>query len=733
MPTELTQQELTAGLDQLAQYLEKRDADRKGILLRDLVSSLYPPATGDGLDEVRRAVERLSDVPAGVMPESTVRIGMLIARQKAAGGGDGCRFVRVGTDTNGRALWTAGAPSAKGPAPAVAGAPARPPEATGPQPAPPKKRKVEPSPTDAPASPEPSRQADSTSAEMIARISVLARYLLERDPDHRGLRVPDLLSLLYPPQPKDGLDAVREAIRGFENSSLLGRLLRRFIQVPLEGGVRIQHLGRDRWTSRRTWAPVVSPPPAAPPIAPAPDEPWKPNPRRGSLSLGERIRYLAVLARHVEGLDPKGDGVTTRTILSSIYPARRRDGLSEVREAVEKITRTALGRLPEAAYLGTVITRNTRHGLPGGYCFHRVDVGNSSLRWKVSSHNRAPLATVPAIGALPQGPLPRALPKRGLTLDGDSPACRERVERAVGDWLMKHVCELKDAPPQLQVVSGTEITHQPFDLGGRSEPWVCIFYTRVTSGPEMWFRIPFKTWNAIGAAHKDDAPAFVAFCNDEPGMLTFDSYTRLAWATDVHRYEGEDILWPATWATYAANFKHVIPNLPTLIHTVTRAEAANADASATRFDKFERQLFENHTELAAALKRGWLLSDSHPSAGITPYWSRRCDRLRAIDLYVCRFKDARPAIPGSYQAVVRLDLAPAALFFTPIQLGATFAKIVPHLNSVEHLELGVERHLARPRTVLLQFRCSGHAAETIGQELFEAAMRLRPKHLALPR
>jgi|GEM_PF-3768851 len=619
-------------------------------------------------------------------------------------------------------------------APAAVGAPTPLPKATKSPPAPPKKRKAEPATAASPASPEPPRPTDWTSAEMVARVSILARYLLECDPDHHGIRGRDLLSLLHPPQPNDGLDAVREALRGSDSSSLLGRLLRRYIHVPLEGGLRIQHLGHDRWTSRRTWAPVAVQPSSTPP--PPPDEPWKPSHRRGSLSLGERLRYLAVLAKHVDGIDPEGDGVTVRTIIDSLYPIQRRDGLSEVREAVEKVTRTARGRLPEAARLGTVIARSTRHTLPGGYRFHRVDVNDpTSLRWKISSRNPAPLATIGATAKdpLPRGALPRARTKRGLALDGDSPACRERVERAVGDWLVKHVKELKDAPPRFQVVSGTELTYQPFDLGGRSEPWVCIFYTRVTSGPEMWFRIPVKTWNAIGAAHKDSAPAFVAFCNDEPGMLTFDPYTRLAWAKEVHRIEGDDILWPATWTTYAANFKQVIPNLPTIIHTVPRADAANADASTARVDRFERNLFENDPELVAAVKRGWLLSDSPPSAGITPYWNRRCDRQRAIDLYVCRFKDAHPSIPSSYQAVVRLDLAPAGLFFAPIQLQAAFDRIVPHLNSVEHLELGVERHLALPRTVLLQFRCSGQVAETIGQTLYEAATRLRPKHLALPR
>ena len=212
--------------------------DGQGPRVRDLLDVLYPPKDADGRAEVRRAIEHITH-PGHI--SDTAKIGRFFRRVGAA------KLRRVRLDATGTAMWvvvTDGEVDTPPPSPTV---PLD--EAT--EAAPVRDRSVRKKQAAAEFNPE----KRLTPVEETACLSTIIHYMLERDSEHKGLRVRDLVSSLYP-RPEQGAErhddvrrAIEEIARTFPgrvpDTTRLGRFFSRMDDSTVIGGLTLRRTGAD--------------------------------------------------------------------------------------------------------------------------------------------------------------------------------------------------------------------------------------------------------------------------------------------------------------------------------------------------------------------------------------------------------------------------------------------------------------------------------------------------------
>ncbi len=432
------------------------------------------------------------------------------------------------------------------------------------------------------------------------------------------------------------------------------------------------------------------------------------------MSAVEESEALAILIQYMLERDPQHKGLRARDIVAALYPVTK-DGYDSVRRVIEQIARTFPGRVPETVRLGKFFSRMDGVTVVGGSKLRRTSLDNvGTAVWTAVLDSDA----TPPLDNVAKGPSIDH-PKRPYV--DDTPTCRQLIEKDVGEWLCQNASSFTAPPPAaIEAVSGTGAVAAPRDLVLRSGCWVCVVYTKDCVAIGNRLRIDVAVWNALGEARKNGATVFLSFCDDNVGILSFDSYDRLAWAPEETRsVEGNWLSFTRELLTSVGWFKAVIPHIQMLRG---RTDASLGVAPVHALSKFDAAMLRNDPELASAGKRGWLLSRTRPEDGTVSIWSRRCEIMRSIDLYACVYSTARGVVPGALRGHVRLDLFCANLGFTQAQLDHVLEQLAPHLSPTEHQAI-------QPTPVFLAITCDGRAAETIGTILYEAATSLRPKRL----
>jgi len=438
---------------------------------------------------------------------------------------------------------------------------------------------------------------------------------------------------------------------------------------------------------------------------------------------------VALLAEHLVRLDPQGRGIRPADLVASLYPPKPQDQLDAVRSAVAALTRTEDRKPPEAIRIGRLFGRFKGVPLPGGLQIQSAayDTSRNCQLW-TATHDPD------AVEAECSGQEVAAKPAKHQVAD-DTTDCRYRIERFVGSWLNEHRMSLPEQPSAFDVISAAG--SDPTDVALRKGRFVLVAYSRdMTTDHRLW--LPAEHWKALGDARSGGAEVYVCICNDEPGYLSFQSYE--TFLPHDRTIEGDRIYWavdPNAW--WIANFKHVVPHIQSLRYTVGPTAQSPSMPGMSRFLKM---LLQNEPELAAAVQRGWLLSETEPEAGVANYWAQRCEFEAAIDLYVCVYRTASGLLRNVPTASVRLDLCPAGLSFTEHQLQST-------LDKVAELLLPTNPELARAMSEqdritisgagtktgfmatpkVIAFTCNGSLAQQVGDLLYESACNIRPKRL----
>jgi hypothetical protein len=330
------------------------------------------------------------------------------------------------------------------------------------------------------------------------------------------------------------------------------------------------------------------------------------------------------------------------------------------------------------------------------------------------------------------------VPKTRRHVEDDTLACRERVERFIGTWLVEHREELPGAPEAFSVVSTAAVDGS--DLPLCDDRFTLVMYAKdMVSDSRL--RLPEAHWQGLAAAHARGATIYICMCNDEPGYMSFNAYQDYL---DQNRsIEDGVVYWPMELATWIANFKQVVPH----ILSFRSAGASPATTYVPKLSRFLKMMLQQEPELAAAVKRGWLLSTLRPEDGVIGYWGQRCEIESAIDLHVYVYRATRGRIPSVPTCTVRLDLSPAALSFSETQLQAvldglaalvarTDPELAAAMGSTQRVTMSLAgaKHgaiVATPKVI--SFTCAGVLAIPVGELLYEHACRLRPKRLALAR
>jgi hypothetical protein len=304
----------------------------------------------------------------------------------------------------------------------------------------------------------------------------------------------------------------------------------------------------------------------------------------------------------------------------------------------------------------------------------------------------------------------------------DEPTARVRVELSVGERLAKHCTELPHAPKSLMVLAGS--TAHPEDFTATSSdttPRVCVVYTKFTS-LFGGLALPARIWESLSALRqKQQIDVYLCFCSEWPAIVTFDRYDKYAWPPPgaTPKAVRSMLVWPESLGTVVADFREITPNLQTLLQLGGGAAAP----SAPPLTRFETMLLEQDRDLAAAMKRGWLLTTTNPGDGICAMWRRRCDVECSVFLYVSTYSTARGIVPGHERAIVRMEVDGAMADATVDDLAE---RMKPLLSESEYLSMHINSRL-------VSLQCAGDVAEQIGAVLYEASQRVRAKHLTLVR
>jgi hypothetical protein len=447
------------------------------------------------------------------------------------------------------------------------------------------------------------------------------------------------------------------------------------------------------------------------------------------LTEDQKLSLVGIVAHRLLQVDPSGRGIRLADFLGSLYPPRSGDGCDETRGALEKLTRSD-GRPPESARVGRIFGAYKNQPLPGGLLLMSpsFDVAHNCVLWTARGKPGAPApvmtgseAVVPAVDS----------PTRRPVAD-DTPFCRERIERFVGEWLLKHK-EL----PGYEAVSVAGTLAADLAVRGSGERIVLVMYARdMVTDPRV--RLPLAHWKALEQAQAQGAEILVCMCNDDPGYMSLNHYAD--YLAHNRTVEGDVVSWHRDVAAWFENFKVVVPHIQSLRVTVT---STTPFANSPKLSSFLKNVLRQEPELAAAVERGWLLSAMPPETGLVNYWAQRCEVEAAIDLYVCIYPAPRAGIPGRIPTCkVRLDLCPAALTFSDIQLQAALdgvAAILAETDPDVAEALGQRTTMApqgrdsmlvvTPRVI--SFLCAGTMGVKVGELLYEHASRLRPKRLGL--
>ena len=454
-----------------------------------------------------------------------------------------------------------------------------------------------------------------------------------------------------------------------------------------------------------------------------------------------RGQHLATLARYIGKLDESGQGVLASDVIDSLYPLRIGDGLEEVREAIAQLTRTEYGRAPAPIRLGAVLGRHKDTALPGNICLSRVQLDGGMIRWTCMV--APPMSIPPPPPPEPPAEEPR-IPAEPAPVDAlkspmvdpttgrkfrkaiveDDPDSRTRIELCVGQWLVQHLKDLPYHPTTLVVLSGAFGAIHPGDVTAKSNdasPRVCVVYTKATIIHGGRLAMPTRLWDALRRLSQE-VDVYVSFCSDEPPIVTFDRYDKLAWTTAGTAPKEADgtIAWPIEIGLVVGDFRQIVPHLQ-LLRTTTTEHSLMASPSLT---KFEQMILREDKELAAAVTRGWLLTGTKPDDGICAMWSRRCEVENAPFLYVSVYSTARGIVPGHLRALVRMDLGYSGLVLSDLQLEQMNVSLEATLTAAEYKAMCCTSRL-------VSLECAGDASERVGTMLYEASQRIRPKKLSL--
>jgi hypothetical protein len=432
----------------------------------------------------------------------------------------------------------------------------------------------------------------------------------------------------------------------------------------------------------------------------------------------EEVAHLERIVAYLAKRDPQRQGLRVRDIVEALYPdgqPAKGDGHNALRTAIEQICRTFPGRVPDTKRVGLFFSKMDGVIVLGGGKLRRTNADSvGTILWTavVDSDAVAPLSSIEENSAADR-------PRRPY--QDDAVGSRQLIELDVGVWLSENASKFPAPPPgPLDVVSAAAVTATPKDVVLRSGSWVCIVYTKDSEAIGDRFRIDVNLWNAIGDARKNGANVFLSFCDDNRGMLSFDSYDRLAWMPEEARaVEGSWLYFQPQALTSVGWFKAVVPHIQMLRG---RSDASLSAMPLNSLSKFHLSMLKNDPELAAAVQRGWLLSRTKPEDGLVNIWSRRCEIHHTIDLYACVYSTARGVVPGTLRGHVRLDLFCANLAFSQTQLDAVLEQLAPHLSPTEHQAI-------QPTPVFLAVTCDGRMAESVATVLYDHASRLRPKRL----
>ena len=450
----------------------------------------------------------------------------------------------------------------------------------------------------------------------------------------------------------------------------------------------------------------------------------------------QKATLVGILAHHLRRIDPNVEGVLMTDLLASLYPPRANDGFDEARHAIEKLTRSVEGLPPDSARVGRVFGAYKNRTLPGGLQLRRgsIDMVHNCFRWVAAPDDEGAPIEAPVLSAT-ESHVVKARPRR--TPLEDAPLCRARIERFVGEWLLKNRPMLPGSPGPFDAIStaGCEADDVAFLHGA----FALVIYIRdLVTDPHP--RMPEAHWKALARAKERGATIYICLCADEPGYLSFDTYE--SFLDQSRTIDRGVVRWPAELPTWFGNFKEIVPHIMSL--RTTRSSAA--ETNGPPLSRFVRMMLSQEPELVAAAGRGWLLSTMPPEEGLTDCWAKHCEAVGAIDLYVCTYAHRRGPTPTVLYAGVRLDLCPAGLAFSDIQLAATLLRVA---DILAESQAAPDKPLARmfrsenrttcdlqhqhavvttPRIV--SFRCSAALGLQIGAALYEQACALRPKKLA---
>jgi hypothetical protein len=409
----------------------------------------------------------------------------------------------------------------------------------------------------------------------------------------------------------------------------------------------------------------------------------------------ERKELVGVLAAHLGAVDPEGKGMRVRDIAASYFPPTPGDGRERLRAAMDKLTRARPGRPPDIVRLAKYLAMYKNAPLPGGFQIQQagIDRVGTKLWTAVASTS----VTAPQV-AEQQGPVP----KRRAVAD-DPPGCRETIEGIVGRWLLDHLSQLPGAPAALTAVPAAAYLGFPGDLALPRGAWVLVQYTKDIT-PDQRLRLPTTYWNALGLARRAGDEVFLCFCNDRPGLLSFDPYDHF---TADFTQDADGLWWPAPFATRVADFKPVVPHIQSI--RATRHDVAGINRPM--LNKYQTILMRNEPDLLEAVKRGWLYTEvTGAQDEVARTWALHCEAERMVDLHVC-------------MGMVRLDVGIAGLSFSETQLSALLDKLRGYLTAEQREPLDVAT------TRVVSFQCLPAVASTLGAIVYEHALALRPKRL----
>ena len=449
----------------------------------------------------------------------------------------------------------------------------------------------------------------------------------------------------------------------------------------------------------------------------------------------QKLTFVGVLAHHLVRLDPQRKGVRLVDFVASLYPPKPEDGLDKVRQAADKLTRTIKGGHPEPVRLGRIFGVHKHKLLPGGLriensAFH---MDHNCILWTAvgQAQDAAPALTGDeTVAAAPTRPQLAA-----RTVVDDTLACRQQIERFIGSWLAQHRADLGACETVSVAASdGAEIAL-------RSGRFVLVMYAMdMTTEPRL--RMPAGHWKALGLAREHGAEIYICMCNDEPGFLSLHPYQDYL---DQNRTIENDVVY---WSIdthdhwWSENFKEIVPHILSIRMATSKGSTT---ATLPTVSRFLKMMLREEPELAAAVKRGWLLNTMRPEAGIVDYWAQRCEIEDAVDLYVCVYPSRGSGdIPGVPGCSVRLDLGPSGLSFSEVQMQAvldavaallseTSSAVAKAMRATDRATVsGLAKHLPLVTTPrILSFVCFAQVplAEQIGAVIYQHVNRLRPKRL----